>query len=158
MKLELHTDRFGTIPVQKDKVITFPKGILGFTRNKHYLLIPHSENSPFFWLQSIDDGDLAFVVMSPKFVTADYTVDIGQEVLDELRTEQIDDLEIFCIVTIPQGKPEAMTVNLLGPILINAHSRCAVQVITDAGTYSHRHPVLGEKKTLSGMSGETPPV
>ncbi|MDT8272799.1 MAG: flagellar assembly protein FliW [Desulfomonilia bacterium] len=143
--MELQTVRFGTIPIQEDKVISFPKGILGFTWNKKYILLPHGENSPFLWLQSAEDGDLAFVVMSPTYVKTDYTIDIEQDVLDELGTDQTEDLEILCIVTIPQGKPEDMTINLLGPIIINARSRCAVQVITDTGKYSHRYPVLAGK-------------
>lgn len=144
--MEIETLRFGKIPVHEDKIITFPKGILGFARNKRYILFPHSEGSPFFWLQSVEDGDLAFVVMNPQVVKPDYSVDIEEGFLDELDVKQPSDLEVMCIVTIPRNKPEAMTINLLGPLIINSHNRCAVQVICDRQSYSHRHPVVPEKQ------------
>jgi flagellar assembly factor FliW len=140
--LEIETIRFGAIPVQEDKMITFPRGILGFARNKRYVLFPHGENSPFFWLQSVDDGNLAFVVMNPHIVKPDYSVDYDEGILGELSVEQPSDLEIMCIVTVPRNHPELMTINLLGPIVVNTQNRCAAQVICDNQSYSHRHPVV----------------
>jgi flagellar assembly factor FliW len=144
--LEIETLRFGKLPIQENKVITFPKGILGFARNKKYILFPHSEGSPFFWLQSVEDGDLAFVVLNPQIVKPDYTVDIEEGVLNELDVKEPSDLEVMCIVTIPQNQPERMTINLLGPIIINSQNRSAIQVICDKQSYSHRHPVVTEKQ------------
>ncbi len=144
--MEIETLRFGKLPIQENKVITFPKGILGFARNKKYILFPHSEGSPFFWLQSVEDGDLAFVVLNPQIVKPDYTVDIEEGVLNELDVKEPSDLEVMCIVTIPQNQPERMTINLLGPIIINSQNRSAIQVICDKQSYSHRHPVVTEKQ------------
>jgi flagellar assembly factor FliW len=39
-----------------------------------------------------------------------------------------------------------MTINLLGPIIINSQNRSAIQVICDKQSYSHRHPVVTEKQ------------
>lgn len=142
--MDIETIRFGKIEVQEDKVITFPRGILGFAKNKKYILFPHSDNSPFFWLQSVEDGDLAFVVMNPQIVKSDYSVDIDDNVLNELDVKQPEDLEVVCIVTIPRNDPKRMTINLLGPIIINAAGRNAVQVICDKQSYSHRHPVVAQ--------------
>ena len=144
--MEIETLRFGKIAVQEDKIITFPRGILGFAKNKQYILFPHSEGSPFFWLQSVEDGDLAFVVMNPQLIKKDYSIDVDENVLHELEVKQETELEVVCIVTIPRHDPKRMTINLLGPIIINAQSRCAVQVICDKQSYSHRHPVVQEQQ------------
>ncbi len=144
--MEIETLRFGKIAVQEDKVITFPRGILGFAKNKKYILFPHSEGSAFFWLQSVEDGDLAFVVMNPQVIKTDYSVDVDDNVLTELDVKQPEDLEVFCIVTIPHNDPRHMTINLLGPIIINAQGRNAVQIICDRHTYSHRHPVIAQQQ------------
>lgn len=149
--MEIETIRFGKIAVQEDKVITFPRGILGFAKNKQYLLFPHSEDSPFLWLQSVEDGDLAFVVMNPRLVKADYSLDVDQNVLNELDAKQETDLEVVCIVTIPRNDPKRMTINLLGPIIINAKSRSAVQVICDKQSYSHQHPVVSGQQAQSSQ-------
>ena len=145
--MEINTLRFGTLTVQEDKVITFPRGILGFARNKRYVLFPHSEGSPFFWLQGVEDGGLAFVVMNPQLVKADYFVDADENALSELEVKKEDSLEVVCIVTIPHNDPKRMTINLLGPIVINTRNQCAVQLICDKPNYSHRHPLIGEQPT-----------
>ncbi|HOO38145.1 MAG TPA: flagellar assembly protein FliW [Deltaproteobacteria bacterium] len=144
--MEINTVRFGTIPVQEDKVLTFPKGILGFSNNKQFVLFPHTEGSPFFWLQSVDDGSLAFVVMNPQLVKKDYSINIEENVLEELDAKGTSDLDVMCIVTIPHNQPQKMTINLLGPIIINADKRCALQIVCTEETYSHRHPVLAEEQ------------
>lgn len=140
--MEITTVRFGTIPVQEDKVILFPKGVLGFSRNKRYVLFPHGEGSPFYWLQSVEDGAVAFVVMNPKLVKTDYSLNIEEDLLHELEAEAVSELEVVCIVTIPPSQPEKMTINLLGPIVINVNRRCATQIVSSEEKYSHRHPVL----------------
>jgi flagellar assembly factor FliW len=144
--LEINTVRFGKIPVQEDRVLSFPKGILGFNNNKKFVLFPHTEGSPFYWLQSIEDGSLAFVVMNPQLVKQDYSIDINQSVLDELKAREIGELDVMCIVTIPHNEPQKMTINLLGPIIINASTRSALQVVCADENYSHRYPVLAENQ------------
>jgi flagellar assembly factor FliW len=143
--LEIQTSRFGSISVQDEKVILFPKGILGFSQNKRYILFPHSERSPFYWLQSVEDGAVAFVVMSPQLVKDDYAVNIETSLLKELHAEEVAELEVMCIVNIPHNQPDKMTINLLGPIIINVNKRCAVQIICPDENYSHRHPVIAQK-------------
>ena len=142
--MEITTVRFGTIPVQEDKVIVFPKGILGFSHDTRYILFPHGEGSPFYWLQSIDDGAVAFVVMNPQLVKADYAVDVEESLIKELQADDISDLEVMCIVTIPPNRPEKMTINLLGPIVLNVNRCLAVQIVSSDEKYSHRHPILAE--------------
>lgn len=144
--MEITTVRFGKIQVQENKVLSFPKGILGFSASKKFILFPHGEGSPFFWLQSIEDGALAFVVMNPQLVKNDYTVNVEEHVLEELKAQDLSDLEVMCIVTIPNNEPQQMTINLLGPIIINAKQRCALQIVSTEDKYSHRHPILAENQ------------
>ncbi|MEA2101054.1 MAG: flagellar assembly protein FliW [Thermodesulfobacteriota bacterium] len=139
--MKIDTLRFGSIDVQEDKIITFPNGIMGFDKAGKFILFPHKEGSPFYWLQSVDVGDLAFVVMSPMLVVPDYHLDIKEDALHDLGVADSSDLEVMCIVTIPRAHPEAMTINLLGPIIIATSRRVAVQVISDRD-YSHQHPVV----------------
>ncbi|HOO47650.1 MAG TPA: flagellar assembly protein FliW [Deltaproteobacteria bacterium] len=144
--MEITTVRFGKIQVQENKVLNFPKGILGFSASRNFILFPHGEGSPFFWLQSIEDGSLAFVVMNPQLVKNDYTINVEEHVLEELNAKDPSDLEVMCIVTIPNNQPQQMTINLLGPIIINAKKRRALQIVSTEDKYSHRHPILTENQ------------
>jgi len=61
----VRTTRFGDVDIAEDRVITFPKGLLGFADNKRYCLFEPNEDACFYWLQSLDDPTLAFVVTDP---------------------------------------------------------------------------------------------
>ncbi len=141
--MEIETLRFGRLDLDEEKVITFPRGILGFSANRRYVLFPHSEGSPFCWLQSVDDGAVAFVVMDPRVVEPSYRVDVDEQALSELDVSRTDELDVVCIVTIPQGDPTRTSINLLGPIIINARNRRAVQVVCEGQEYSHQRPLMG---------------
>lgn len=139
--MEIETSRFGTIEVQEDEVIVFPRGIPGFSMNKRFFLIPHREGSPFIWLQCVDDPDLAFVTVEPLMACRDYSFVLPDGVQEELRIAHEDQLMVLGIVTIPRDDPDAMTVNLLGPIVINTDERIACQHILDPAVYPVRHPL-----------------
>lgn len=145
--MDIQTVRFGKITVEDEKVLVFPKGILGFSNCKRFVLLPHKEDSPFFWLQSIEDGELAFVLMNPNLVKEDYAVEIDEEQLQELdSTEENNNLDVLCIVNIPKDNPRDMTINLQGPIIINGTSMRAVQVVLTTTDYSYRHPVMQQAR------------
>jgi len=140
--LEIETIRFGKITIQDDKVIIFPKGLLGFSQRRRFILFPHKEGSPFFWLQCVEDGKLAFVLMNPKLVVNEYVIDIDDDNLKDLECDDGHGLDVLCIVTIPHDDPRKMTVNLLGPIVINVSKMRAVQLVSTNSAFSHRHPVI----------------
>ena len=98
------------------------------------------------WLQSVDNGALAFVLIDPLLFKPDYKVEIGTEDAEELGLKNGgDEAQIMAIVNIlkrgEDGKPTAMTANLLGPIVINPEKKLAKQVVLFGGQYSHRHPI-----------------
>ena len=72
--MEVRTTRFGVVEIAEDRVITFPKGLLGFGQMKRYCLLEPGNDACFFWLQSLDDPTLAFVVTDPSFSKPPMTV------------------------------------------------------------------------------------
>ena len=121
-----------------------PFGMLGFPEEKRYAIIQHKENSPFFWYQSVDDPALAFVITSPFFFVPDYSVSlddaINQMSWDDERIEE--KVELYVVVNIPNGSPNKMTANLIGPILINTDTFQALQMVVTDSPYSHKFPLL----------------
>ncbi|MEM6553704.1 MAG: flagellar assembly protein FliW, partial [Planctomycetota bacterium] len=57
----IKTSRFGEVEVDDNRVIRFERGVLGFPKYKDYVLIDGGEESYFWWLQSVEVPDLAFV-------------------------------------------------------------------------------------------------
>jgi len=70
--MDIATTRFGRLEVNEERIISFPKGLLGFPQYQRYALIQTGEENYFFWLQSVDEPTLAFVVTDPAIFFKDY--------------------------------------------------------------------------------------
>jgi flagellar assembly factor FliW len=138
----ISTSRFGTVEIQADRIIHFSVPILGFDRCQSFVLLEHQKNSPFEWLQSTEDPDLAFIVSHPAYFKMDYPVVIPDETLEQLAIKSEQDVLIYTIINIPDDNPKAMTANLLGPIIINIHTMQAVQIVLSQSQYHTRHLLL----------------
>jgi flagellar assembly factor FliW len=80
---------------------------------------------------------------------ADYLVEISDDDAALLGVASADDLLLFNIVNYRAESPDAATVNLIGPILVNRRTRVGRQVvIANYPGYSARHPLLAEASVL----------
>ncbi|MBM4283745.1 MAG: flagellar assembly protein FliW [Deltaproteobacteria bacterium] len=140
--LSVTTRNFGTITVRPEQVLTFSPGLLGFPDLHRFVLIEHHQESPFLWLQCLDNPDLAFVVVDPAAVVSGYHVTLSPEVQRELGAEDPQELNFLVILTIPPGRPRDITANLMGPLVINLKQRQGRQLVVDQPQYSHKHRLL----------------
>jgi flagellar assembly factor FliW len=139
--LKISTTRFGTIEVSDEEIIYFPSGLAGFPEARRFVLVEHREGSPFIWLQSVDEGALAFVLTDPLLFKSDYAVELGPEDFEELGLQKgANGFRTLVVINLSLGSPPQMTANLLGPIVINPQQNRAKQVILYRSGYSHRHP------------------
>jgi flagellar assembly factor FliW len=134
---------YGAIEVDERQKINFPFGLLGFEHLKWFVLLDAAQE-PFYWLQSLDEMDVAFVLIDPTFFRPDYRLDVPEDELREIGIrERGDNILTFAIVTIPQ-KQELMTANLQGPLLIDRKLRVGRQSISLNPTWKVRHYILDE--------------
>jgi len=141
-EIPVSTSRFGQLSVNPEKIITMTSPFLGFPDSKRFIIKPHGDESPFFWLQSLDDPKLAFVVTQAPILIPQYQPEIPAPVRQELQTSADQPLDILLILTIPRENPEGMTANLLGPVVINPGKRLAKQVLQDPTRYDACWPVF----------------
>jgi len=151
-KLRLETSRFGTVEVEEGLVLSFVSPILGFEAQKRFVVLDHSENSPFKWLQSVEDSSLAFVITNPKFFAIPYEFMLPDEASEKLEAKQAEDLLVFTIVNIPSEQPALMTANLLAPVVVNQNNLYAMQVVLQNSEFSTRTRLLPDS-ALSGSGG-----
>jgi flagellar assembly factor FliW len=140
----LETTRFGAIEVEEDLVIRIPEGLIGFEECRQFVVLHEDAASPFRWLQALDNGAIAFPVIDPWTFKPDY-----QPTITDLDAAALDLYEetpklVFVIVTVPADKPQAMTANLLGPLVINPLTRRGRQVIVTDDEYTTRHGIVQE--------------
>ncbi len=140
-KLTVKSSRFGEVEVPADRVITLPQGMIGFPQLRRYVLIRHREDSPFFWLQSLEASELAFVVVNPLIFDPQYKFTLSNAETKLLAVEDPSQIQVWVVVTIPAGKPDQMTANLKAPLVINLANRQAAQIILDDAKYSVQHPL-----------------
>ncbi len=133
--------RFGTLDVRDEMIWTFPSGILGFSEWTRYILLDHDTDAPFKWLQCVEEGSLAFVIMDPALFKPDYRAEIAEEALAEIKARDAGDLALMTILTIPSEDPTAITANLRGPLLMNWRTRLCKQLVLDE-TFPTRYPIL----------------
>ncbi|MBN8644996.1 MAG: flagellar assembly protein FliW [Planctomycetes bacterium] len=121
--MEVQTVRFGTIEISPDRVINFPRGLLGFQQHKRYALLQPNDDACFFWLQCLEDPALAFVVTDPNIFIKEYSVPIRGEQMEDLGLERLEDAQVFVIVNKVGG---LLTANLQGPLVVNTATRSRV--------------------------------
>lgn len=150
--IKVKTTRFGEIEVKSEDLIELPAGLIGFPELKRYVLLDHDKESPFKWLQSLDDGAIAFVLINPLLFKPDYVVEVTEaEVLDlELKAEE--DAVISVIITIPTN-PQNMTANLKAPLVFNLQNRRGKQLVLSHSAYTTRHNIMEEIKKQSTAAG-----
>lgn len=140
--MTLNATRFGNIEYTQDDVVTFDEGLIGFSQCKEYVLLHHKPDSPFRWLQSVDEARLAFLVTDPGHFVQEYSPAIDESMVEGL--DIVEDTPRFVLTTanIPAGKPNDMTLNLAAPIVINAITRKAKQLVLEDHAYTIKHRVF----------------
>lgn len=147
---DFKTSRFGEINYNNKDVIRFVKPILGFNELSRYILISRTESEPFKWLQSLENSDVCFVVVDPRLLVDEYEVDVSAHDIKLLDgSESQDDYQLFVIATIPQGRPEEMSVNLQGPIVIYVKGLSGLQMVLNNPEYEVRYNIFRESKFVS---------
>lgn len=143
--MKIATARFGEIEIIPEEVIDFSEGLLGFEESHRFIILNPQDGSPFRWLQCIENGDLAFVIIEPLNFMFEYDINISDSDADFLGLTNAEDVVLYAIVTIPEN-PSDMTANLQGPIVINAKNRRGRQVISTNGRHSVKTRILDEMK------------
>lgn len=147
--LKVKTTRFGEIEVKAEDLLQLPAGLIGFPELKRYVLLDHdSKGSPFKWLQSLDDGAIAFVLINPLLFKPDFMVEVTETEVSELELRNEEDAVISVIVTIPTN-PQNMTANLKAPLVFNLQNRLGKQLVLSNPAYTTRHNIMEEVKKQS---------
>ena len=135
------TRRFGDLTIDPAKIISFPRGLIGFERYTRFVVLPFAEGTPFELLQAVDEKDLALVMLDPFLINNEYHFDVADEDLEILQVKERNELTIRVVVTLPQDLRQ-MTANLQGPILVNEKRLLGEQIVLVNANYSVKTPIL----------------
>lgn len=140
--MNVTTTRFGEIVIDEAKIITMPDGMLGFSEKRFALLTPQNI-TPFCWFQSVENPELAFVVVDTKECAPDYAVKLTAEESEKLCVNDGDEVLLLAVVTMASD-PFDITVNLQGPIALNPKRMLAKQIVLEGSRYTTKQPFFDQ--------------
>lgn len=131
----------GSLARQSDKVLEFPQGLVGFKGPLHFTVVsfPGAGDS-IKQLQGVNCPELVFTLIDPHVFFPQYQPRVTAEDLEEVALARPEDGIWMCIATVPQDFRQS-TVNLRAPLLINAFSQVAKQVVL-AEDFPVRQPLF----------------
>jgi len=150
------TRLFGTIDVADEKIITMERGMIGFPELRHFALIFDEDKKEkkfkIMWLQSMDDGEIAFPVTDPIHLVEDYHPSVNEEIIAPLGQMADDNVYLLATVTVPR-RVEDFSVNLKAPIVINMATNKGAQIITE-DDYPVKYKIYDLLKGNTEKAGE----
>lgn len=145
----INTSRFGQVDVDETRIICFPKGLLGFPKYRQYVLIEAGQDSYFWWLQSIELPELAFVVTDPSLFVPTYRVPLRPEQMQEIGIDNLDEAQVFVIVN---KRENVLTGNLQGPLVVHVGKRIGEQLVLSDRRFTTRVPLIELNTAVKAVS------
>ncbi len=143
--MKINTRKFGDIDIDETKILTMPEGLPGFLEFKRFILLENPDTKPFCWFQSVENPNLALVVINPFLFKPDYNLDLkGVIRIRKWSAVRPEDLLIYVVVNISETNlhQKKITANLIGPLIINPFKNEVVQLVLSDGVYSHKYNIL----------------
>lgn len=120
--------RLGKQTIALDRVLRFPRGLIGYEDKRDFVLLQIREDVPFLVLQSLEDPSLGLMVADPYSFLENYSVSLSDAEQNMLSVDSPEQLSVLVTVSIPSGKPQDTSLNMLGPVIINHKARIGLQV------------------------------
>lgn len=144
--MKVKTRYFGEVEIGDEKIIHFDQGLFGFEEFKDYTILydVDGEEDPFFsWLQCTSEQGLAFPIVNPLKVDAEYNPVVEDALLESIGEIKEEDMIIFLMATVPTDVKKT-SVNKKAPLIINAETRKGVQIVVENQDYEIKHYLFRE--------------
>ena len=138
----IKTARLGERVVEEQDIINFNPGLLGFETINSFVLVDIAGTPDFKWLQSIENTELAFLLVDPFTIKKSYCVELNDDVLEKLDISVPEDVLVYTIVTVPKSGFKDATTNLVGPLIINWTRKKGRQIIVERDNNTIKYPLL----------------
>lgn len=135
--MNISTKFFDDININESEILTFDEGIPGLEEYKKYIIL-NIEDSKLKCLQSVEEKEIALLIINPWDFFNDYEIQLSEEEINQLEIKSHDEVLVYNIVAIRENK---VTANLLAPIVINIKSSKAKQIILNENKYSIRQEI-----------------
>lgn len=125
--------------VTEQPEIRFASGLVGYPAAQRFVL--EQGVGGVFELHGVDEKDPDFLVVAPAPFFPDYAPIIDDDTVERLGLRGQEDALVLLVVTL-RDRPEDASANTLAPLVINARTRDAAQVVLTGQPFSLRQPLL----------------
>lgn len=121
----------------RKRCFTFAEGLAGFEDCKRFKIF-HEEGKPsVFWLQSIDDTEVMFPIVTPEALDIEYQIELSDADCALIALENVEDAAVAIIVYRDQAANGKIAANARSPLILNLKARKGMQKVL-----SDIHPTL----------------
>ncbi len=131
--------RFGEIEYDPAQTLKFPEGPIGFEQLREFVVMPNEKEGPLFWIQSVEDPHIAFILTDPTNFYYDYKIAPDAQERRKLGLSETD--ECYAVVVVSVSPERKITLNLAAPILFAPKTNKALQVILEGNRFSSQTPL-----------------
>ena len=127
VKVKIETTRFGTVEIEKQDILDFESGLIGFGDSRKWVILADTANPAVAWLQSLVDPSLAMAVVSPRRFIPNYQFRLTPSELEPIHLTNVDQAFVLCVV---RRNDNRLTMNLRAPVIINLDRKMGAQIMT----------------------------
>ncbi len=136
----VYSRRFGDLLLRPEDLIDFPQGLIGLGGCR-YVVVRTDADSPFCWLQSAEDPDLALPITDPWEFFPEYVLELSDAVTaDTGLPADGGDVTVWVTVRAAADRRD-FSANLKAPIVV--HAGRGHQVLNAAADAPVRAPLFG---------------
>ena len=128
--------RFGQVEYDPANLLHFPTGLIGFPTLHDFIVMPNKKKGPLFWIQAIDDTEIAFVLTDPTNFFLDYSITPDDTERKQLLIDAEEPCFILSVVTVPPD--QQISINLAAPIIFAPSTNRAIQIILEDSSYKSK--------------------
>jgi flagellar assembly factor FliW len=125
----------------KDAIIHFDEGLIGFSEFKDFVLMENDNLAPFRLLQAVEAPEVGFLVLEATTLVNNYHELVPAREWESLGVDGQTKPLAFVIVVIGSS-PTSSTGNFQAPLLVNYEKMVGKQVILTDSEFSVRQPLI----------------
>lgn len=140
MEINIYNNPEFPLEINEENIINFEYGIPGFEELKQFTIIDIEEYNPFLLLHSIEDHNIAMIVLNAGILDLEEDLKIPENKLKELNKDEESEVGVFLILKVIDDDKK-MTVNTKAPVVISFKNRKGRQIILDNENLSMDYPI-----------------
>ena len=139
MEINIYNNPDFPLEIHDEHIINFDYGLPGFEDLKKFTIVDIEDYNPFLLLHSVEDHNIAMIVLNAGQLDIEADLNIPEEKLKELKNED-GEVGVFLILKVIDDE-QNLTANTKAPVVINFQNRKGRQIILDNENLSMDYPI-----------------